>query len=69
VNGANVKVPHEILRVARTTFSNGIQKVYRRLAKKLHPDLNPGDKQAEERFKELSIVNDILAVEDKRKKS
>jgi preprotein translocase subunit Sec63 len=69
LNGAKVKDPYEILGVARTASSDDIQKAYRRLAKKLHPDLNPGDKQAEERFKELSIVNDILAVEDKRKKS
>jgi len=63
-----VKDPYEILGVVRTASSDDIQKAYRRLAKKLHPDLNPGNKQAEERFKELSIANDILSDEDKRKK-
>lgn len=68
LNGAKVKDPYDILGVARTATSDDIQKAYRRLAKKLHPDLNPGDKKAEERFKELSLANDILSDETKRKK-
>lgn len=60
--------PYEILGVARTASAEDIQKAYRRLAKKLHPDLNPGNKQAEERFKELSLANDILSDAEKRKK-
>lgn len=63
-----MKDPYEILGVARTASSDDIQKAYRRLAKKLHPDLNPGNKQAEERFKELSLANDILSDAEKRKK-
>jgi DnaJ-class molecular chaperone len=63
-----VKDPYEILGVARTASADDIQKAYRRLAKKLHPDLNPGDKQAEARFKELSLANDILSDPEKRKK-
>lgn len=63
-----MKDPYEILGVARTASAEDIQKAYRRLAKTLHPDLNPGNKQAEERFKELSIANDILSDADKRKK-
>ena len=63
-----MKDPYDILGVARSASSADIQKAYRRLAKKLHPDLNPGNKQAEERFKELSIANDILSDADKRKK-
>lgn len=63
-----MKDPYQILGVARTASSDDIQKAYRRQAKKLHPDLNPGNRQAEERFKELSIANDILSDADKRKK-
>jgi DnaJ-class molecular chaperone len=64
----NVKDPYEILGVARSASADDIQKAYRRLAKKLHPDLNPGNKQAEERFKELSLANDILSDAEKRRK-
>ena len=60
--------PYEILGVARTASADDIQKAYRRLAKKLHPDLNPGNKESEERFKEVSLANDILSDANKRKK-
>ena len=49
-----MKDPYEILGIDRTASAEEVQKAYRRLAKKLHPDLNPGDKQAEADFKELS---------------
>jgi DnaJ-class molecular chaperone len=50
-----VKDPYETLGVERSASPDDIQKAYRRLAKKLHPDLNPGNKEAEERFKEVSV--------------
>ena len=46
---------YETLGVERSASSEAIQKAYRRLAKKLHPDLNPGNKDSEERFKEISV--------------
>ena len=63
-----MKDPYEILGVARTASPDEIQKAYRRLAKKLHPDLNPGNKEAEERFKEVSSANDLLSDTDKRQR-
>jgi DnaJ-class molecular chaperone len=63
-----VRDPYEILGVARTASPEDIRKAYRRLAKTLHPDLNPGNKDAEERFKELSGANDLLSDPDKRRR-
>jgi len=58
--------PYEVLGVKKDASQSDIQKAYRALAKKLHPDLNPGNKQAEERFKEVSAAYDLLGDEDKR---
>jgi curved DNA-binding protein CbpA len=63
-----VKDPYEILGVGRTASPEEIQKAYRRLAKKLHPDLNPGNKESEECFKEVSGANDLLSDPDKRQR-
>lgn len=63
-----MKDPYEVLGVARAATSDDIRKAYRRLAKKLHPDLNPGDKQAEARFKDVTAANDLLSDPDKRQK-
>ena len=60
--------PYEVLGVAPTTSSADIQKAYRKLAKKLHPDLNPGDKTAEEKFKEIAGAYDLLGDAEKRKR-
>ncbi|NTG06586.1 DnaJ C-terminal domain-containing protein [Rhizobium rhizogenes] len=58
--------PYDILGVKRDAPQKDVQSAYRKLAKKLHPDLNPGDKQAEEKFKEVSAAYGILGDEDKR---
>ena len=54
------------LGVVRTASADDITKAYRKLAKRLHPDLNPGDKAAEERFKKVSHAYSILNDEEKR---
>jgi DnaJ-class molecular chaperone len=63
-----VKDPYETLGVERSASPDDIQKAYRRLAKKLRPDLNPGNKKAEERFKEVSAAYGLLSDADKRAK-
>jgi DnaJ-class molecular chaperone len=63
-----VKDPYEILGITRSASQDDIRKAYRRLAKKLHPDLHPGNKAFEEKFKELSIANSLLADEAQRKR-
>jgi DnaJ-class molecular chaperone len=60
--------PYEVLGVAPTASAAAIQSAYRKLAKKLHPDLNPGDKSAEEKFKEVSGAYDLLGDAEKRKR-
>jgi molecular chaperone DnaJ len=56
-----------ILGVKKTASAEEIRKAFRKLARKHHPDVNPGDKKAEEKFKEISEANDILSDEKKRK--
>ena len=58
---------YALLGVAETATSKEITKAYRKLARELHPDANPGDKAAEERFKEVSAAYDVLGDEAKRK--
>ena len=57
---------YSILGVAKTASAAEITKAYRKLAKKLHPDLNPGDKAAEDKFKQISAAYAILNDEEKR---
>src|SRR5712672_4174412 len=56
-----------ILGVKKTATPEEIRKSFRKLARKYHPDVNPNDKKAEEKFKELSEANDVLTDPKKRK--
>ena len=58
--------PYVTLGVAKDASPDDIRRAYRKLAKKHHPDLNPGNKQAEERFKTISIANELLSDAEKR---
>ncbi|HLH95651.1 MAG TPA: DnaJ C-terminal domain-containing protein [Xanthobacteraceae bacterium] len=58
--------PYKTLGVGKGASQSDIRKAYRRLAKKLHPDLNPGNKEAEEQFKAISAAYDLLGDPDKR---
>ncbi len=60
--------PYDVLGVSSSASAADIQKAYRKLAKKLHPDLNPGDKAAEEKFKEVAAAYDLLGDAEKRKR-
>src|SRR5713101_7606195 len=64
---ANQKDLYAVLGVSKEATTEEIKKAYRKLARKYHPDLNPGNKQAEERFKEISFAHDVLSDPDKRK--
>ncbi len=59
---------YEVLGISRMASENEIKKAYRKLARTSHPDLNPGDKAAEERFKELQEANEVLSNPENRKK-
>jgi curved DNA-binding protein len=54
--------------VSKTATSEEIKKAYRKLARKYHPDLNPGDKEAEQRFKEINEAQEVLSDTEKRAK-
>jgi DnaJ-class molecular chaperone len=60
--------PYTVLEVSRTASDEEIRKAFRKLAKKHHPDLNPGDKVAEAKFKEISQANEILSDPEKRRR-
>ena len=57
---------YEVLGVSRDSKADEIRKSYRRLARKYHPDLNPGDKSSEERFKNVQEAYDVLSDPKKR---
>ena len=56
-----------LLGIKKTANADEIRKAFRKLARKYHPDVNPGDKKAEEKFKEISEANDVLSDDKKRK--
>lgn len=58
---------YQILGIERAANADEIRKAYRRMARKYHPDLNPGDKAAEDRFKNVQEAYDILSDDNKRK--
>src|SRR6202049_1146689 len=62
-----VKDYYEVLGVPRTATQKEITAAFRKLARKHHPDLNAGDKQAEARFKEISQAHDVLSDAKKRR--
>src|SRR6202162_2038458 len=58
---------YEILGVKKSASAEEVRKAFRKLARKYHPDVNPGDKSAEEKFKALSEANEVLSDPKKRK--
>ena len=62
----NFRNYYQILGVARDSSSEEIKKVYRRLARQYHPDLNPGNKEAEEKFKDIGEAYEVLSDPNKR---
>jgi curved DNA-binding protein len=59
---------YKVLGVAKKASDNTIKKAYRKLARKCHPDLNPNDKEAEKKFKEINEANEVLSNSENRKK-
>ncbi|WP_414622839.1 DnaJ C-terminal domain-containing protein [Calothrix sp. CCY 0018] len=59
---------YQVLGVSKSASQDDIKKAYRKLARKYHPDLNPGDKEAENRFKEINEAQEVLSDPEKRHK-
>ena len=59
---------YKILEIGKKSTENEIKKAYRKLARKYHPDLNPDDKEAEKKFKEINEANEVLSNAENRKK-
>ena len=59
---------YKILGLPKNASDKDIKKAYRKLARKFHPDLNPGDKEAEKKFKEVNEAHEVLGNSENRKK-
>ncbi len=59
---------YKVLGVERGASEKDIRNAYRKLARKYHPDMNPDDKEAEEKFKQISEAYEVLSDKDKRQK-
>ncbi|MGI9422533.1 MAG: DnaJ domain-containing protein, partial [Hyphomicrobiaceae bacterium] len=60
--------PYSVLGVSRDASDDEVRRKFRRLAKELHPDINPNDEAASERFKKVSLAYDLLGDSEKRKR-
>ena len=60
--------PYDVLGIARSATDTDIKNAFKKLARKFHPDLHPGDKVPEERFKDISSANDLLKDKEKRRR-
>ena len=63
-----MKDPYETLGVDRSATDKEIKDAFKKLARKFHPDLHPGDTEAETKFKEISAANDLLKDKEKRRR-
>jgi curved DNA-binding protein len=59
---------YKVLGIDKSATEAEVKKAYRKLARKYHPDLNPNDKEAEQKFKEVNEANEVLSHAENRKK-
>jgi curved DNA-binding protein len=59
---------YKVLEIDKNASEENIKKAYRKLARKLHPDLNPNDKEANKKFQQINEANEVLSDPEKRKK-